>query len=135
MTKTNFSKVLAVAICFMMLIIIMLNTAVTVNAAYENIHTNTGNQREDIVAVAETQIGYHEGSLEGNVSSSNNYTKYNVWNGTIDGTYKYAWCHAFVSWCANQAGISTDIIPKTAGTSTGRSFFVNQGTYQQSFAN
>ncbi len=106
-----------------------------VSAAYENTYTNTGNQRADIVAVAKTQIGYHEGSLEGTTNSSNNYTKYNVWNGKIEGGYRYAWCHAFVSWCANQAGIGTDIVPKTAGTSTGRSFFVNQGTYRQSAAN
>ena len=107
----------------------------SVSAAYENTYTNTGNQRADIVAVAKTQIGYHEGSLEGTTNSSNNYTKYNVWNGKIEGGYRYAWCHAFVSWCANQAGIGTDIVPKTAGTSTGRSFFVNQGTYRQSAAN
>ena len=106
-----------------------------VSVAYENTYTNTGNQRADIVAVAKTQIGYHEGSLEGTTNSSNNYTKYNVWNGKIEGGYRYAWCHAFVSWCANQAGIGTDIVPKTAGTSTGRSFFVNQGTYRQSAAN
>ena len=106
-----------------------------VSAAYENTYINTGNQRADIVAVAKTQIGYHEGSLEGTTNSSNNYTKYNVWNGKIEGGYRYAWCHAFVSWCANQAGIGTDIVPKTAGTSTGRSFFVNQGTYRQSAAN
>ena len=85
-----------------------------VSAAYENTYTNTGNQRADIVAVAKTQIGYHEGSLEGTTNSSNNYTKYNVWNGKIEGGYRYAWCHAFVSWCANQAGIGTDIVPKTA---------------------
>ena len=54
-----------------------------VSAAYENTYTNTGNQRADIVAVAKTQIGYHEGSLEGTTNSSNNYTKYNVWNGKI----------------------------------------------------
>ena len=43
-----------------------------VSAAYENTYTNTGNQRADIVAVAKTQIGYHEGSLEGTTNSSNN---------------------------------------------------------------
>ena len=41
-----------------------------VSAAYENTYTNTGNQRADIVAVAKTQIGYHEGSLEGTTNSN-----------------------------------------------------------------
>ena len=124
-----------VAACIAVVLGMGMCAGLPVSAAYENTYTNTGNQRADIVAVAKTQIGYHEGSLEGTTNSSNNYTKYNVWNGKIEGGYRYAWCHAFVSWCANQAGIGTDIVPKTAGTSTGRSFFVNQGTYRQSAAN
>lgn len=124
-----------IAVCVAIVLGVGICEGLTVCAAYENTHTNTGNQRIDIVEVAKTQIGYHEGSLEGTTSGSNNYTKYNVWNGKIEGGYRYAWCHAFVSWCANQAGIGTDIVPKTAGTSTGRSFFVNQGTYRQSAAN
>ena len=123
------------AACIAVVLSMGMCAGLPVSAAYENTYTNTGNQRADIVAVAKTQIGYHEGSLEGTTNSSNNYTKYNVWNGKIEGGYRYAWCHAFVSWCANQAGIGTDIVPKTAGTSTGRSFFVNQGTYRQSAAN
>lgn len=114
-------------------------SALPVRAAYENSHANTGNPRTDLVEIAKTQIGYMEGSLEGTVRGSNNYTKYNVWNGRISGYdmdgYGYPWCHTFVSWCASQAGIGTDVIPRTAGTGTGRSFFVKQGTYQQSAAN
>ena len=131
--KTRFVR--WVAVCVALVLGVGMCSGLSVSAAYENTYTNTGNQRADIVAVAKTQIGYHEGSLEGTTNGSNNYTKYNVWNGKIEGGYRYAWCHAFVSWCANQAGIGTDIVPKTAGTSTGRSFFVNQGTYRQSAAN
>ena len=131
--KTRFVR--WIAVCVALVLGVGMCSGLPASAAYENTYTNTGNQRADIVAVARTQIGYHEGSLEGTTNGSNNYTKYNVWNGKIEGGYRYAWCHAFVSWCANQAGIGTDIVPKTAGTSTGRSFFVNQGTYQQSAAN
>ena len=131
--KTRFVR--WIAVCVALVLGVGMCSGLSVSAAYENTYTNTGNQRADIVAVAKTQIGYHEGSLEGTTNGSNNYTKYNVWNGKIEGGYRYAWCHAFVSWCANQAGIGTDIVPKTAGTSTGRSFFVNQGTYRQSAAN
>lgn len=131
MSQVKFGKLLAVTICFVLMVVMFPTTAVTVNAAYENTHTNTGNQREDIAAVAETQNGYHEGA--------NNDTKYNRWNGTISGYpvkgYGYPWCQCFVSWCANQAGISAEIIPRKAETATGRSFFVNQGTYRQSTTN
>ncbi len=104
------------------------SVSITASAAYENTHVNTGNQAEDIVAVAETQVGYHEGA--------NNDTKYNRWNGTISGYpvngYGYPWCQCFVSWCANQAGIPTSVIPRTAGTSTGKEFFSNRGLWQNS---
>ena len=99
-----------------------------VYAAYENTYINTGNQQEDLVKVAETQIGYHEGD--------NNDTKYNRWNGKIGGYpvdgYGYPWCQCFISWCANQASIGTDIIPKTAGTSTSMYFFKNRGLWNNS---
>ncbi len=131
MSKNYFKKAFVVFMNLVILMTVLPNISIKVNAAYDNTHINTGNQREDIVKVAETQIGYHEGE--------NNDTKYNRWNGKISGYpvsgYGYPWCHCFVSWCANQANISTNIIPRTAGTSTGKSFFVKQGTYKQSAAN
>ena len=127
------------AVFTVMLLCMGLCSGLPVSAAYENTHINSGNPRVDIVEIAKSQIGYLEGSLEGTVKGNNNYTKYNVWNGRISGYgsdgYGYPWCHTFVSWCANQAGIGTGVIPRTAGTGTGRSFFVRQGTYQQSAAN
>lgn len=71
-----------------------------VSAAYENTYKNTGNQRSDLIGVALTQVGYREGS--------NNYTKYGVWYGSSN----MAWCGAFISWCANQAGIPTSVLRK-----------------------
>lgn len=84
-----------------------------VNAAYENTHINTGDQIEDLIHVAETQLGY----------SPENEAKYNFWNGTVADSYNYAWCHTFVSWCANQAGIDETIIPKTESVTGGMGFF------------
>lgn len=73
----------------------------------------TGNQAQDIVNVARSQIGYHEGSsnsdLSGSSSSSGNYTEYGKWFGQ-----QSAWCAIFVSWCAAQAGIPTSVIKKNA---------------------
>ena len=101
-----------------------------VGAAYENTHTNTGNQRADIVAIAQTQVGYHEGSLDGTTSGSNNYTKYNVDLYKIDGSYCYAWCQSFIAWCAKQAGVSSSVIKRTAGTIDAMDFFKSQQVWQ-----
>lgn len=47
----------------LLLAVIMLMCAVSMrgSAAYENTYTNTGNQRNDIIGVAKTQLGYKEG--------------------------------------------------------------------------
>ena len=107
----------------------------TVAAAYENTHVNTGNMAEDIVAVAKTQLGYHEGSLAGTSSGSDNYTKYGVWYGNYVGDSSFGWgqwCAMFVSWCANQAGIPNDIVYYHAYCPYGVTWFKNQGRWQAS---
>lgn len=87
----------------LMLIITMIpQWAMPVSAAYENTYVNTGNQAADILGVALTQVGYVEGS--------GNRTKYGEWYG-MNGE---AWCGMFVSWCANQAGIPSSVLPKYA---------------------
>ena len=101
-------------------------------AAYENTHTNTGNQIEDLIAVAMTQRGYTEGNSTsqhgGTSGGSGNYTKYGAWYGINPG----AWCAMFVSWCANQAGISSSIIPKHSSCDIGMQWFQNNGRWQWS---
>ena len=100
----------------------ILNVSLTSWAAYENSYVNTGNQADDIVGVARTQIGYHE--------IGDNYTKYNEWFGSLSGMgYNYAWCQTFVAWCANQAEISTNLVPRVSGTISGMDFFKNKGTW------
>ena len=75
----------------------------------------TGNQRTDLVNVALSQVGYHEGEL-GDYSGSDtvsegNCTEYNRcyygWDAAGD---NYAWCAVFLSWCARSSGISRDVI-------------------------
>ena len=68
----------------------------------------TGDEAFDTLAVAMTQVGYHEGNstadFDGeNASGYKNYTEYNRVFGKVDGTYGYAWCAAFVSWCLRAA--------------------------------
>ena len=70
--------------------------------SYENTYVNTGNQRKDIIGVALTQLGYSDGP--------NNDSKYGTWYGTAN----LDWCGAFVTWCARQAEVSTDILARCA---------------------
>lgn len=72
----------------------------------------------DIIDIAIKEIGYQE--------QGTNRTKYGAWYG-MNGA---AWCHMFVSWCANQAGISSSIVPKTASTTTGMDWFKQKGKFK-----
>ncbi len=56
MSKNYLKKAVIMFISFVMLITIFPDVSITVNAAYENTHINTGNQRADIVAIAQTQV-------------------------------------------------------------------------------
>ncbi len=94
-------------------------------AAFENTHINTGNSLEDIISVAETQLGYMEGSLEGTVQGSNDCTKYGEWYGL---NYN-PWCAMFVSWCANEATVPTTVIPKHASCDVGMQWFLQRGRF------
>lgn len=77
----------------------------------------TGNYQKDILAVAESQFGYHE--------SRTGETIFSAWAGQPG----LPWCSEFVAWCANKAGIPKSIIP--VGTCAGdyRKFFSAQGRY------
>lgn len=96
-----------------MFVAVMLVGAIplSVSAAYENTYTNTGNQRDDIIGVAKTQLGYTEGA--------NNATKYGTWYGLPN----QPWCAMFISWCARQAGISKDILQNSAVAAPDAKYF------------
>ena len=84
----------------------------------------TGNQREDIINVALSQVGYREGNYSGDTGGENdgyynNYTESNYWyhnyvstDMPIGGSYA-PWCATFVSWCAEMAGIPSSIIGRS----------------------
>ncbi|MGM9647718.1 MAG: CHAP domain-containing protein [Eubacteriales bacterium] len=100
--------------------------ATTTNSAY-TINSNTDNessgitltcsQANNLVQIALQEEGYIEKRICEQLndkyalprtSTYDNHTKYGQWHSSCA-----AWCVMFVAWCANQAGISTDIIPKT----------------------
>ena len=84
----------------------------------------TGNQRDDIINVALSQVGYREGSYSGDTSGANdgsylNYTESNYWyhnnvssDMPVGGSYA-PWCATFVSWCAEMANIPSSIIGRS----------------------
>lgn len=82
----------------------------------------TGDQRTDVVLVALSQLGYHEGNSDAdthglNTAGNRNFVEYNrmyypVDNGEGNGvSYGYHWCCAFATWCTRQAGVSAEIVP------------------------
>ncbi len=50
--------------------------------------------------------------------------------GECYGMNGYAWCAMFVSWCADRAGISTDIIPKYHSSTEGMNWFKSHGRWK-----
>lgn len=63
---------------------------------------------------------------EGTRESGGNNNKYGKWYGMNN----VPWCAIFVSWCANQSGIPTDIIPKFASVSEGLNWFKGKGLFK-----
>ena len=113
---------------------------------YDNLShlTLTGNQRSDVVRVALTQLGYHEGNSTAdfagaNTKGSRNFVEYNRYHGKLDNnegngySYGYYWCASFATWCAVQAGIPEAVVPTAnyVGVSTQRlrTWFVNNAKY------
>ncbi|MGN1001250.1 MAG: S-layer homology domain-containing protein [Oscillospiraceae bacterium] len=75
----------------------------------------TGDWRKDIVSVALSQVGYHEGDSKadyagGNVKGWHNFTEYSSAYYGMDAQ----WCAMFVSWCARQAGIPRYVVNSAA---------------------
>ena len=80
----------------------------------------TGDGATDVITVALSQLGYHEGNNDAekdglNGSGSKNFVEYNVLFGKLDNgegngtSYGYAWCAAFVNWCLRQARVDKEL--------------------------
>ncbi len=110
---------------FITVFLILAMLPLSVFAAFENTHVNTDNAIEDIIAVAQTQLGYMEGSLEGTVQGTNDCTKYGEWYGL---NYM-PWCAMFVSWCANEVGVLGNIIPRHSACDDGMDWFRDRGQF------
>ena len=101
----------------------------------------TGDMRRDVVSVAYTQLGYHEGNstaeLHGrNLYGSRNFTEYNrIWgaldNGEGNGnSVGYAWCASFVSWCLRQSGVPDEIAASEVSCQRMIDWYRSNSTYR-----
>lgn len=113
---------------------------------YENLLslTLTGNGASDVLMVAMSQLGYHEGNSDSdfggtNTAGSKNFVEYNRLYGKLDNnegngtSYGYAWCASFVNWCLRQAGISRSIAGGEVSCSRWiRDFLVPSGLWEDS---
>ncbi len=96
----------------------------------------TGDQRRDILNVAISQLGYHEGNSRSefhgmNYLGSQNYVEYNYANkNTLDAGGSYYWCASFVTFCARQAGVSTSTVISSVSCDNFVVNFKNQGRYK-----
>jgi len=76
----------------------------------------SGDQARDVLAIAMSQVGYHEGNADGEFSGlssagTRDFVEYNVLYGRLDNnqgngmSYGYYWCASFVNWCLRLAGV------------------------------
>lgn len=77
--------------------------------------------KENFINTALNEVGYREGP--------NNDNKY----GAYFSCNNQPWCAFFVSWCARQSNIPTDIILTYAGCGTGYNFFKDKGAIYDSY--
>ncbi len=74
----------------------------------------TGDQADDFIAVAESQIGYTE--------SETGQAIYSEWAGQSG----RPWCSEFVAWCAYKAGIPDAVIPVGLSSNNYRAFYAEK---------
>lgn len=100
----------------------LFNSDSSSSSSNNSTNSNASGDAASVVEIAKKEVGTAE--------TDPNYIKYNDWyyGGRDNYTGEYApWCAAFTSWVGNQAGVSEDIIPKTASTKTSYSGLVANG--------
>ena len=89
------------------------------------IAASSSGQAQKLIEVAASQLGIYE--------DYSGWTKYGQWyQDNVVYTAGFAnahWCAMFVSWCANQAGISSDIIKPYASCAIGESDAAAKGVW------
>ena len=91
----------------------------------------TGDWRSDLVAVAQTQVGYAESTQDFIIDEAGNvegYTRYGKWYGAPYGE----WCGMFISFCLNYANIPETAFPRAAQCGEWVDELNRMGLYEES---
>lgn len=102
----------------------------------------TGDERYDVLSIAMTQHGYHEGNDDSDMGGSNrdgykNFAEYNRMYGKLDNgegnglSYGYSWCAAFVSWCLRQARVPKETVDTFVSCSRAVKGFRTEGIFKE----
>ena len=102
----------------------------------------TGDERLDVVMIALSQYGYHEGNSDadmhgGNADGHKNFAEYNRMYGKLDNgegngmSYGYSWCASFVSWCLRQARVASSTVETFVSCSKAVRNFRSQGIFKE----
>lgn len=93
--------------------------------------TLTGNYTQDILAIANTQLGYTESSKNYQVAEDGatklGYTRYGDWYGDPYGD----WCAMFVSFCLNYAKVPANVFPQESSCDKWIATLTSRGLYQE----
>ena len=96
-------------------------------STFENVEL-TGDWREDVLAIARTQKGYHESTRDFVIDAEGNmkgYTRYGDWYGVEHED----WCAMFVAFCLNYANVSRSVYPWDASCERFRDNVRSFGAY------
>lgn len=88
----------------------------------------TGDLRQDLTAIAQTQVGYRESVLNFEADTGGarrGYTRYGAWYGSP----YHDWSALFVSFCLHFAGADTTRFPTASGASVMAALWEDQGNY------
>ncbi|MGN0801576.1 MAG: SH3 domain-containing protein, partial [Candidatus Faecivicinus sp.] len=91
----------------------------------------TGDWRQDLVRIAQTQIGYEESKrnfIIDEEGKQQGYTRYGAWYGA---SYS-EWCGMFVSFCLKYAGIPERDFPREANCAAWKELLIRAGVYEDS---
>lgn len=105
-------------------------------------YTLTGDNRYDLLSIAFTQLGYHEGNsdsdMHGYSDGGKNFVEYNRMRQPLDNgegngvSYGYAWCASFVTWCLRQANIPHQVAGSEIGCDSMVSWYKRAANYYPS---
>ncbi len=101
----------------------------------------TGDQATDVISIASTQLGFHEGNSNsdfagGNLSGTKNFVEYNRLYGLIDNnegnglSYGYEWCASFVNWVLRQSRVPVSASGSFVSCTGWVSYLIDKSMYR-----